>query len=152
MTTVTLGSLLNDFVSTGWDACLEAAPADSGTHVYAIIVTGDNSPFPLYVGQTGRLCGRIGDYTMAEFHAPTDFRVGEAIKYLRTQKMCRVDFFYRPSEAHLQDEKVLIREFLLAGYTLLNFLAAFDYKTANRDEERSLVHRFCDMALLRSKA
>jgi len=152
MTTMPLGSLLNGFVSTEWGACLEAAPADSGTHVYVIVVTADNGQFPLYVGQTGRLCGRIGDYTTAQFHAPTDFRVGEAIKYLLTQKPCRVDFFYRPSEAHLQDEKVLIREFLLAGYTLLNFLAAFDYKTANRDEERLLVHRFCEMALLRSKA
>jgi hypothetical protein len=152
MTTAPLGSLLNGFVSTEWGACLEAAPTYSGNHVYAIIVTADNSQFPLYVGQTGRLCGRIGDYTTAQFHAPTDFRVGEAIKYLRVQKPCRVDFFYRPSEAHLQDEKGLIREFLLAGYTLLNFLAAFDYKTANRDEERSLVHRFCDMALLRSNA
>jgi|SRR5665213_2235856 len=152
MTSVPLGSLLNGFVPTEWSACLEAAPADSGTYIYVIIVTANNGQFPLYVGQTCRLCGRIGDYVTAQFHAPTDFRVGEAIKYLRTQKSCRVDFFYRPSEAHLQDEKDLIREFLLAGYTLLNFLAAFDYKTANRDEERSLVHRFCDMALLRSKA
>jgi hypothetical protein len=34
---------------------------------------------------------------------------------------------------------------------LLNFPGAFDYKTANRDEERAIVHWFCDMALLRSK-
>lgn len=152
MTSVALNSLLDGFVSTEWGACLDATPADPGTHVYAIIVTAQNGQFPLYIGQTGRLGGRIGDYTTAQFHAPTDFRVGEAIRYLLTKKLCRVDFFYRPSEAHLQDEKVLIREFLLAGYTLMNFLAAFDYKTANQDEERSLVHRFCDMALSRSKA
>jgi hypothetical protein len=152
MTSGPLGSLLNGFVSTEWGACLEATPADSGTHIYAIIVTVQNGQFPLYVGQTGRLGGRIGDYATAQFHAPTDFRVGETIRYLRTERPCRVDFFYRPSEAHLQDEKVLIREFLLAGYTLLNFLPAFDYKTAIRDDERSLVHRFRDMALSRLKA
>src|SRR6202020_528749 len=53
MTPGPLGSLLNGFVSTEWSACLEATPADSGTHVYAIIVTVQNGQFPLYVGQTG---------------------------------------------------------------------------------------------------
>lgn len=151
MTSVTLDSLLDGFLSTEWGACLETAPTDLGSHVYAIVVTTQNGRFPLYVGQTGRLGARIGDYATAQFHAATDFRVGEAVKYLRTEKTCRVDFFYRPSEAQMQDEKVLIREFLLAGFTLLNFLAAFDYKTANRDEEQSFVHRFCEMALSRSK-
>jgi hypothetical protein len=39
MTTVSLGSLLNGFVSTEWGACLEAAPADSGTYIYGILCT-----------------------------------------------------------------------------------------------------------------
>ena len=111
------------------------------------MVSKDNQRFPLYVGQTTRLGGRVGDYIAAQFQAPTDFRVGEAIKHLRNEKHWHVEFLYRQSEAHVQDEKVLIRELLLAGYTLLNFLSSFDYRTATIAEERALVHRFCDMAL-----
>jgi hypothetical protein len=51
MTTMQLGSMMNGLVSTEWGACLEAAPADSGTHVYVIVVTADNGQFPLYVGR-----------------------------------------------------------------------------------------------------
>ncbi|WP_263359655.1 hypothetical protein [Acidicapsa ligni] len=106
---------------------------------------------PLYVGQTRRLLGRVGDYHSAQFYAPTDFCVGEAIKYLRGEKQCRIDFLYRSSESHRKDEKVLIRELLLAGCTLLNVLSSFDYKSAEKSDERLLVHRFFDMALDRAR-
>ncbi len=142
-----LESLFKDFVTVNWTTCGKSLPSEPGTHVYALIIEVGTQTFPLYVGQTGRLLGRIGDYQTAQFAAPTDFRVGEAIKYLTLDKGCTVDFLYRPSTSHLKDEKLLIRELLLSGYTLLNFLGAFDYKGANAADERRVVHRFCDMAL-----
>ncbi len=59
-----------------------------------------------------------------------------------------VDFLYKPSASPRKDEKLLIRELLLSGYAQLNFLGAFDYKSANAADERKAAHRFCDMALL----
>jgi hypothetical protein len=122
-----LDSLLKDFMSVEWSACSRSITSGAGTHVYALVVEHESMRFPLYVGQTGRLLGRVGDYQAAQFGAPTDFRVGEAIRYFG-EKKCRVVFLYRPSESHLKDEKLLIRELLLSGYTLLNFLGAFDYR------------------------
>lgn len=143
-----LETLFKDFVSVPWDGCEQSIASSPGTTVYALIVGKGSQRFPLYVGQTGRLLGRVGDYQTAQFAAPTDFRVGEAIKYLPAEKGCIVDFLYKPSASHLKDEKLLIRELLLSGYVLLNFLGAFDYKWANAADQRKVVHRFCDMALL----
>jgi len=39
----------------------------------------------------------------------------------------------------------------LSGDNLLNFLGAFDYNDTNAEDQRALVHRFCDMALLRAR-
>ena len=142
--------LLDDFAAVEWSACTDSITTVSGAHVYALVVEAEGQSFPLYVGQTQRLLGRIEDYQAAQFHAPTDFRVGEAIRYL-CEKQCVVRFLYKPTNAHLKDEKVLIRELLLRGCALLNFLGAFDYKTASPIDERLLVRRFCDMALARSK-
>jgi hypothetical protein len=142
-----LNLLFRDFVSVEWSACGSSVPSGPGTHVYTLIVEAGTIRFPLYVGQTGRLLGRVGDYQTAQFAAATDFRVGEAIKYLLGSRDCRVHFLYRPTASHLKDEKLLIRELLLSGYTLLNFLGAFDYKGSNQVDERAVIHRFCDMAL-----
>ena len=59
MTSGPLGSLLYGFVSTEWGACLEATPADRALMSTRFIVTVQNGQFPLYVGHTGRLGGRI---------------------------------------------------------------------------------------------
>jgi hypothetical protein len=146
-----LKSLLKDFISVEWSACPNVLAAGSATHVYALIADTGSECFPLYVGQTRRLLGRVGDYEAAQFKAPTDFRVGRAIQYLTAKKKCRVDFRYRPSASHLKDEKLLIRELLLSGYILLNFLGAFDYNDTIEENELVLVHRFCDMAILHAQ-
>jgi hypothetical protein len=142
-----LDALLSGFVTVGWSSCLEAIPSEAGTHIYVLLVRVGDDAIPLYVGQTCRLAGRIGDYQTAQFQAPTDFRVGEAVRYLTGPKGCQVDLLYRTSASRRKDEKLLIRELLLSGYTLLNFLGAFDYNETSAVAEREIVHRFCDMML-----
>jgi len=142
-----LDVLLKDFVSVEWGASLDLIESATGPHVYAIVVESEGHWFPLYVGQTQRLLLRIGDYRQGYFSAATDFRVGEAIVYLIQEKKCQVHFFYRQSTAHQADEKQLIRELLLAGFPLLNFLGGYDFRNANKDVERAFIHRFCDMVL-----
>jgi len=143
-----LESLFDTFESVDWGSCHSSIPNGSGTHIYALIVGTGTQRFPLYVGQTRQLLGRVGDYQAASFHAPTDFRVGDAIRYLTVERHCNMDFLYRPSASHLKDEKLLIRELLLSGYPLLNFLGAFDYRVTNAADERKIIHKFCEMALL----
>jgi hypothetical protein len=147
-----LDALLKGFISLNWRVCAEAVKNKSGTYIYVIVIEGAGALFPLYVGRTSRLLGRIGDYQAAHFQAPTDFRVGEAIKYLVGEKACTVHFLYRPTTTHRSDEKVMIRELLLSGYLLLNFLASFDYTSASLAEERTLVHRFCNIVFAQGEA
>jgi hypothetical protein len=146
-----LDALLKDFKSVTWDACSTSIPGGPGTHVYVMVVRTDDGVFPLYVGLTSRLLGRVGDYQAAQFQAPTDFRVGEAITYLAVEKKCQLDFLFRESATARKDEKLLVRELLLCGYPLLSFLGSFDYKDTTETEERKVVHRFCDMALYQSR-
>jgi hypothetical protein len=47
--------------------------------VYIIYFINQEAYIPFYVGETGRLLGRISDYMIANFKAQTDFKVGEAI-------------------------------------------------------------------------
>jgi hypothetical protein len=145
--TAALDALLKEFTSVAWDSCSSLVPGSAGPHLYVLIVRTDSGFFPLYVGQTGRLLGRVGDYQAAQFQAPTDFRVGEAISYLAVERNRRLDFLFRQSTSPRQEEKRLIRELLLCGYTLLNFLGGFDYHDTNAADERKHVHRFCEMAL-----
>ncbi len=144
-------TLLRDFIAVQWSACAKALSNVAGRHVYALVVEANGRRFPLYIGQTRRLLGRVGDYQVAQFQAPTDFRVGEAIRYFSDRKHS-VTFMYKQTEFHLKDEKALIRELLLNGCMLLNFLGSFDYNNASVEDERKLVHRFCEMALAQTDA
>jgi hypothetical protein len=140
---------LNDFTSEEWITC-SASPKDvPGNHVYVLVVENSGQSIPLYVGQTSRLAGRIGDYVAAPWSASTDFRVGEAIKYLR-DKGCTLHFHYKVSSEHTKAEKDMIRDLLLSGHLLLNFLGGYDYTTAKKEDERKIVHLFCDTILKRT--
>jgi hypothetical protein len=113
--------------------------------VYVFFWIADGVEIPFYVGQTSRFSGRMKDYDLANFKASTDFCVGEAVKYLRGTKGCRVVVRHRPSLDPLKEEKGIIRRLLLSGVWLLNCLPRYDYRTDNETEEREVVHRFCDM-------
>ena len=140
-----LDVLLSGFDNVAWSLCPEALPIVIAGYVYVVLVELEGRKFPLYVGQTGRLAGRFGDYVCAQFHAPTDFRVGEACKYF-VKAGGRIHLFYRESSERLKDERLILRELVIAGFSLLNSLSAFNYREASKEEELQVVHRFCAMA------
>ncbi|MGD0970952.1 MAG: hypothetical protein ABSA04_06050 [Desulfobaccales bacterium] len=51
--------------------------------VYIIYLTNQGVHIPFYVGETGRFLVRVSDYMSANFKAQTDFKVGEAIRYIQ---------------------------------------------------------------------
>jgi hypothetical protein len=119
-----------------------------GGYVYVVFwALADGHEVPFYVGQTTRLSGRMWDYCTAQFAACTDFRVGEAILYLREHKGCRIILRYKGSENPTKDERELIRELQVSGPRLLNGLVAYDYRSTEPAAERLFIHRFCDLLL-----
>jgi hypothetical protein len=79
------------------------------------------------------------DYCTAQFDACTDFRVGEAIRYLREKKGCRISLRYKASGNPRKDEYDLIRELHVSGPRLLNGLVAYDYRTTDPAAERLFI-------------
>ena len=141
-------SLLAKFSSEEWGTVASTPTAVPGDHVYVLVVEWKVSSMPLYVGQTTLLSRRIGDYVGASFQAPTDFKVGEAIKYL-TGLAYKIHCYYHALSAPRKDEKALIRDLLLEGCILLNFLGGYAYKTASKTDEQKIIHLFCDMIVSR---
>ena len=113
--------------------------------VYVFFWIDDGVEVAFYVGETGRLAARINEYCMAGFGACTDFRTGEAIRYLIGVKKRRIILKYRPSKNQKEDEKQLIRDLLLSGVRILNSFPGYDYRYADKAEERQAVQNYCDM-------
>jgi hypothetical protein len=116
-------------------------PGDGFIYVFFWVADGVENPF--YVGQTQRLSGRMDDYLSASFQASTDFRVGEAVKYLHDVKKYPVVVKYRASTDPPKEEYEIIRDLLMEGTWLLNCFPGYDYLKANEAEERNAVQRFC---------
>ena len=114
--------------------------------VYVIFFVKNNKEAPFYVGETGRFLGRISDYISANFKASTDFKVGEAIKYLQG-KGYKIIIKYKPSEDRKRDQNEIIKDFQNSGCRLLNELSGYDYKKANENEKREITKRFIDNIL-----
>jgi len=93
-----------------------------------------------YVRQSSRNIGRFGDYVKAGFAAPTDFKVGEAIRHLR-KLGCFVGVKYKVSSNRKVEEKDIMQA-LEKSYKLLNDLDGYDYKKADENNERLKVHTF----------
>jgi hypothetical protein len=85
------------------------------------------------------------DYCLAQFQASTDFRVGEAVSYLRGTKGYQIVLRYRASAEPAKDEYHLIRKLQLSGFRLLNDLLGYNYRTAQETDERAAVQQFCDV-------
>jgi hypothetical protein len=126
---------------------LAALPGHDIGFVYVVFWASGEVEMPFYVGETDSVSRRMGDYWSAQFGAPTDFRVGEAIRYLRDIRNCRISLKYKRSDERKQEEIVLIRKLHLSGVLLLNDLCGYDYWTANKDEERLIIQLFCDRLL-----
>ncbi len=122
-------------------------PGPPDGYIYVFFWTNKNVDVPFYVGETARLSGRMNDYAIASFSACTDFQVGEAARYLKEVKNCRIFVRYRRSEEREKEEKYLTRELTLAGVRLLKCLPSYNYRDSDQSEERTVVQRFCDMLI-----
>jgi hypothetical protein len=116
--------------------------------VYVWCWINGSEEVPFYVGQTKRVWGRLDDYYWAMFSASTDFRVGEAVRYLST-KGYRIVVKYRSSADPLKEEAEIIKSLQECDRrTLLNEPCGFDYRTADEAEERRRVQQFLGTLLL----
>jgi hypothetical protein len=103
--------------------------------------------FPFYVGESGRQLGRMGDYVTASFKAPTDFHVGEAIRFFQSQGL-EIEVRYKVFLKRKDEEKSLQVEIAKRSIPLLK-LASYDPKKTpeeqerQKEEERQNVHKFC---------
>jgi hypothetical protein len=122
-------------------------PGRGTSHVYAIFCVVEGREIPIYIGRTTRLSERMGDYWSKNFAAPTDFRVGEAIVYLRDEKKLRILVRYKQCSQPARDEYVAIRNLQTSGTRLLNDLTSYRYKDADPTEERGAVRSFCDILI-----
>jgi hypothetical protein len=119
-----------------------AQPQREGV-IYVFFWVDEGVLTPFYVGETDRFIGRMDDYEGASFKATADFKVGEAIKYLKNAKNYRVVVGHRQSANRRDEEKRMISKYR-ADVPLLNDLPGYDYRTANMEDERLRVQRFCD--------
>lgn len=100
----------------------------------------DNSEVPFYVGMSTKHIGRFGDYLSANYSAPTDYKVGKAIQYMRDFGL-NVGIKYKETNNYKEEEKELINK-LRKNYLLINDLPGFDYKRANENQEKIKIHEF----------
>ena len=94
--------------------------------LYVLFFRQSDKDIPFYVGQSSRNIGRFGDYLSANFSCSTDFKVGEAIKYLNDQGI-QVFVKIKASPDKKKEEKRIIDDFQ-KSYNLLNNLPNYDYK------------------------
>jgi len=106
-------------------------------------VGGDD--IPLYVGETSRGVGRFGDYISAKFTAATDFKVGEAIRYLKSLGF-EVRIKYNESNNRKTEERTIINQ-LQRKSRLLNELKGFQYTVANENDERLKIQKYMDILI-----
>ncbi len=114
--------------------------------VYIIYFINGGYNIPFYVGETGRLLGRISDYMIANFKAQTDFKVGEAIRYFQ-ETGYKIIIKYKISDERKSEQDKVIREFKNSGWILLNDLKGYDYKKASKKDELMRVKDFCDILI-----
>jgi len=114
---------------------LEFRPFYRPGYVYIFFYSDGSRAIPFYVGQTTRIWGRMDDYYWASFNAATDFKVGEAIRYLHTKRR-GVTVRYRPSADSHAEEAELIAELRAAQVKLLNDEPGYNYTKADEEHER----------------
>ena len=129
-------------------------PKEKGI-VYIIVINYRGKVIPLYIGQTGRSVGRVGDYIAGKYSASTDFKVSKAVEYLREKNYEVKIQSKRSSEDPKErraEEKRLINYFRTKKYVLLNDLKGYNYKNkeTNEKKERQKVCNFIDDKFLKS--
>jgi hypothetical protein len=123
----------------------ELAPRTGPGFVYVLFWMGaDNREVPFYVGQTQSAWGRFNDYYWADFRAATDFKVGEAVRYL-WERNYRVIARYTPSANPSQDENDTTAKLSEEKNILLNRRLGYSYRQGTTEaQQRARVRRFID--------
>ena len=117
--------------------------------VYVLCWVNELEEVPFYVGQTTRIWGRLDDYYWATLSAPTDFRVGEAVRYLGAKGLRVVVKYKHVADSRSYEREVIAELRELRGTdSLLNDLRAFDWKNADAFKERLRVQEFVDRLLI----
>jgi hypothetical protein len=122
---------------------LDFPPADGNGFVYVLCWLTGGEEIPFYVGQTQSIWGRLNDYYWADFQASTDFRVGEAVRYLNGQDL-RVVAKYKVSADRHKEERAIIDLLHAEKRRLLNDCPSYDYRTGTKATEKSRVQKFID--------
>jgi hypothetical protein len=125
--------------------------SDENNIVYVVGIIYYKSKFiPFYVGQSSRNIGRFGDYISAKYTAPTDFKVGEAIKYFKSKKY-EVFIKYKELKNSKEEEKKLIenvreelQKYNKNNIKLLNDINGYNYQTSNEEQERKKIEDYVD--------
>ncbi len=114
--------------------------------IYILYFIKNSSEIVFYIGNSTRSVGRFGDYISANFTASTDFKVGEAIKYILLNGY-EVRVKYKDSNDIKKEEEYYISVFKDQG-KLLNDLKGYDYKTAIKSEEKEKIINFINFYYL----
>jgi len=101
---------------------------------------------PFYGGQTTRLWGRVDDYARPDFNAATDFKVGIAVRHLLACGFAVV-VKYKAVANRNAEEETMLRSLREQGFTLLNDLRGYDYRTADQAEEQRRIKEAIDIIL-----
>ena len=106
---------------------------------------------PFYVGESRRGMRRIADYGSAQFGAPTDFRVGTAVRMLR-ERGCKVFVSSKPHPERRASERELIARLRSQGFRLLNDEPSYNYKSTSKAAARANVETYVLQILSPSRA
>ena len=109
--------------------------------VYVWTLKTRNCEVPFYVGMTTRFFGRLDDYFWASPQAPSDFRVGEAIRfftdYFAGNPDIKVAVHYKHVEDPRAEETKLLTRF--QGRSLINGMKSI----SDIEHARLGVHKKC---------
>jgi hypothetical protein len=72
---------------------------------------------------------------------------GEAISYLRDVRGFQMVVRYRPSADRKRDEYLTVRNLQTSGVRLLNDLVGYNYRQADKLDERDAIYKFCEVLL-----
>lgn len=116
--------------------------------VYVVICKKGSTSVPFYVGESADFQRRMADYRRADFNAQTDFKVGEAVKYFKSEG-CQIEIAIRKDIGNRKSEENRLKMVMRShDYRLLNDFPGYDYRRADSQHERTRIqHEFCDELL-----
>jgi hypothetical protein len=137
--------------SADFDHVIDLPRRSHVVYVLFYIFNDEEGERPFYVGETNRFEARMFDYVIATFGSSTDFKVGEAVRYL-VENGARVTIGYDECASRAVAramESDFIKRLHGEGFGLVNDLEGYDYRTAINADERTKVHAFCDREILK---